>query len=253
MRIGICDDNEIDLNNMLTICQRVAPDHIVNTYSESGKLLKAISEGASFDLLFLDIIMPDLSGMELAREIEKAVPGTPVVFLTDSDAYAVEAFSVNALHYIIKSMTESALKECLRRLEEKQSLRKRVYIFGSAGIRHMVFEDEILYAQSDAHYFFVHLVDGSVIKARMTQSEIQDTLGRMFLPISRGLIVHVDFIRQLKPKSCILKDGREILLSRKSLDEIHAAYASYVFSQLSQRDNHIGQTRQPTEKSVAKK
>ena len=51
----------------------------------------------------------------------------------------------------------------------------------------------------------------------------------------------------------ILKDGREILLSRKNLDEIHAAYASYVFSRLSQRDNHIWKTRQPAEKSVVTK
>ena len=49
-------------------------------------------------------------------------------------------------------------------------------------------------------------------------------------------LVNVEFIRQLGPKSCVLKDGREILLSRKNTDEIHAAYAAYVFSQLSKRD-----------------
>ena len=54
--------------------------------------------------------------------------------------------------------------------------------------------------------------------------------------VSRGLVVNVEFIRQLGPKSCILKDGREILLSRSNTEEIHSAYAEYVFSQLSERD-----------------
>lgn len=60
----------------------------------------------------------------------------------------------------------------------------------------------------------------------------QDILGDLFLPVSRGLIVNVDFIRQLDTKSCTLKDGRKILLSRKNQDKIHSAYAAYVFSQL---------------------
>lgn len=233
MRVGICDDNKNDLIAMLEVFRRVAPNHAVDAFSDGRKLLDAISEGAGYDLLFLDIIMPEITGMALAREVGRIAPDTPVVFLTDSEDYAVEAFSVKALHYVLKPMTESALKECLHRLEERQSARKRVHIISSSGIQHMLFADEIQYAQSDAHYCNLHLSDGTVIKARMTQSEIQDTLGDSFLAISRGLTVNVEFIRQLGPRSCVLKDGREILLSRKNADEIHAAYAGYVFSRLS--------------------
>ena len=111
-----------------------------------------------------------------------------------------------------------------------------MHILSSSGIQQMIFADEIQYAQSDAHYCNLHLTDGTVVKVRKTQSEIRALLGDSFLPVSRGLFVNVDFIQQFKAKSCILKDGREILLSRKNLDVIHAAYAAYVFSQLSLRD-----------------
>jgi len=57
-----------------------------------------------------------------------------------------------------------------------------------------------------------------------------------FLLVSRGLVVNLEFIRQLGPKSCMLRDGREILLSRGNVEEIHSAYAAYVFSRLSRRD-----------------
>ena len=133
-------------------------------------------------------------------------------------------------------MTEQALRECLNRLKERQSARRRIHIIGSSGVQQILFADEIQYAQSNAHYYDLHLKDGTVIKVRMTQSEIRETLGDSFLPVSRGLVVNVEFIRQLGPKSCVLKDGREILLSRTNIDEIHSAYAAYVFSQLSKRD-----------------
>ena len=235
MRVGICDDNTNELKAMQALFRRTAPDYNVDTYSDGGELLRAVSEGTGYDLLFLDILMPQITGMELARELHRIAPDTPVVFLTDSDAYAVEAFSIEALHYILKPMTEPALKECLRRLEERQGARKRIHIISSSGVQQMLFADEIQYAQSDAHYYDVHMKDGTVIKARMTQTEIQNTLGDAFLLISRGLLVNVEFIRQLRPKSCVLKDGREILLSRKNADEIHAAYADYVFSRISRR------------------
>ena len=236
MRIAVCDDNSIDLKAIREVFRRVAPAHTLDIFSEGSKLLDAISGGRSYDLLFLDIIMPEITGMELARKIAVIAPDTPVVFLTDSDAYAVEAFSARALHYILKPMTEQSLNECLNRLEERRSARRRVYIVSSSGDQHMFFADELQYAQCDAHYYDLHLKNGTVIRVRMTQQEIRDTLGDSFLPVSRGLVVNVEFIRQLGPKSCILKDGREILLSRSNTEEIHSAYAEYVFSQLSERD-----------------
>jgi DNA-binding LytR/AlgR family response regulator len=236
MRIAICDDNSVDLNAIREVFHHTAPEHVVEAYSDGRKLLDAIAGGRAYDLLFLDIIMPGITGMELAREAGRIAPDLPVVFLTDSEAYAVEAFSVRALHYILKPMTEPDLKECLNRLEERRGARQRVHIISSSGTRQMLYADEIQYAQSDAHYYDLHLKDGTVIKVRMTQKEIRNTLGDSFLLVSRGLVVNLEFIRQLGPKSCMLKDGREILLSRGNVEEIHSAYAAYVFSRLSRRD-----------------
>lgn len=217
---------------MLALFHRIAPQHTVDVFADGMALLGAITEGICYDLLFLDIIMPGKNGLEMARELAELAPDVSVIFLTDSDAYAVEAFSVRALHYIIKPMTESALLECLNRLEEKQAARRRVHITSSSGLQQMIYADEIQFAESSAHYFAIHLVDGTVIRVRMTQSEIKDTLGDTFLLISRGLIVNVEFIHQLGPNFCILRDGRRILLSRRNIDDIHNAYAAYVFSQL---------------------
>ena len=66
------------------------------------------------------------------------------------------------------------------------------------------------------------------------QAEIEAALGDSFISVSRGLVVNAEFIRKIGSRSCVLKDGREILLSRKKRDLIHDAYGEYVFSQLTQ-------------------
>ena len=233
MRIGLCDDNKKDLEAMHVMICRTAPDHVVDSFYNSTRLLSAIKNGIRYDLLFLDILMPDLTGMDLAREISRISPDTSIVFLTDSSDFAVEAFSVKALHYLIKPLSEEGLAECLRRMhEKKQVVRRQINIMGSSGQQHMLFADEIQYAQSKAHYWHLHLTGGTFIITRMTQAEIMETLGKGFLPISRGLVVNADYIQQFGLTSCILKDGREILLSRSNRDMLHAAYGAYVFSQL---------------------
>ena len=233
MHIGLCDDNKADLEVMHEMICRTHPDHVVDSFSDSTQLLSAIKNGIRYDLLFLDILMPDLTGMELAREISRISPETSIVFLTDSSDFAVEAFSVKALHYLIKPLTEEGLAECLHRThEKKQVARRQIIIMGSSGRQHMLFADEIQYAQSKAHYWHLYLTGNTVVKTRMTQSEIMETLGKGFIPISRGLIVNADFIRQFGVTSCILKDGREILLSRSNRDMLHETYGAYVFSQL---------------------
>ena len=89
MRIAICDDNSMDLKAMREVFRRVAPAYTLDSFSDSRKLLDTIAGGTSYDLLFLDILMPGITGMELAREVGRIAPDMPVVFLTDSDAYAM--------------------------------------------------------------------------------------------------------------------------------------------------------------------
>ena len=232
-RILIVDDEPRILLLLQSLLK--ANGYEVESARDGASALDIVRKG-EIDITITDLRMSPMDGMTLFKEIKKIAPDMPVVFLTDSDAYAVEAFSVKALHYILKPMTEPDLKECLNRLEERPGARQRVHIISSSGTRQMLYADEIQYAQSDAHYYDLHLKDGTVIKVRMTQKEIRNTLGDSFLLVSRGLVVNLEFIRQLGPKSCMLKDGREILLSRGNVEEIHSAYAAYVFSRLSKRD-----------------
>ena len=119
-----------------------------------------------------------------------------------------------------------------QRVKGKQTVGRRVHLTSPSGMQQTLFSDEIQFAQSDSHYYNLHLRNISVIKVRLPQSDILKTLGDRFLSISRGLVVNVNFIRQLGTKFCILEEGREVLLSRNNLNAIHTPYAAHVFKQL---------------------
>ena len=121
-------------------------------------------------------------------------------------------------------------------MKGRQTVGRRVHLTSSSGMQQILFSDEIQFAQSDSHYYNLHLRNVSVIKVRLPQSEILKTLGDRFLSISRGLVVNVNFIRQLGTKFCILEEGREVLLSRNNLNAIHTPYAAHVFKQLTRGD-----------------
>lgn len=233
MKIGICDDNFNDVRSIASLLERMYPNYATDMYTEPSSMLSEIEGGISYDLVFLDIIMPNLSGIELAKRIRELLPKADIIFITDSRDYAVEAFSVNVLHYLIKPITEESLRDCMNRYHEKnRNKHQEILVRTASGGELLININNINYCESDDHYINLYISNGTVVRSRMTQKELSDVLGENFLTISRGLIVSIDHIRQLNRKSCILNDGREILLSRKRSEDIHKTYAALVFARL---------------------
>ncbi len=232
MLIAICDDDKDSIQLMKASLERNYPDYTVRVYTSPEALLTDARSGIRFDALLLDIIMPRLSGMELGREIRELSPETALAFITSSEEYAIEAFSLNALHYIVKPVTDEKLNDLMERIQREKSVPRQSVLIRSGRDDVMMRLDEIQYLECHDHYVFLNLRDGSTVRAYYNVSEIREILGDSFLMLSRGFIVNMDYIRQMKSKSCILKDGREILLSRKYLKEIHAAFDAYVFKML---------------------
>ena len=231
IRIGICDDSQEDLTLLKNMLARVCPNTEVRALSRAGGLLDAVDGGADFSVVFLDLYMPEMKGTDLAREIRLRAPDTDVIFVSNSADGAVDAFSIKALHYVLKPITEPALRDCLSRVQDKEKKRPAISVKSQHSSR-LVYLDEITCCESAEHYFRMNLKSGVSLPVRMTQEELLQSLGGDFLLLSRGMIVNMAFIQSMASKSCVLKDGRELLLSRKSAKAIRDAYDDYIFRML---------------------
>ncbi len=201
--------------------------------------LRAI-EDEQPEVAFLDIRMPGLTGLELARRIDT---GTHVVFVTAFDQYAVEAFDRDAVDYLLKPVTDERLAKCIERLRAKLAAAERApaldeviaklarAIPGAGGrlrwvralkgeLVHQIAVDDVLYFRASDKYTCVVTREGESL-IRMPLAELTSQLdAEVFWQIHRGTLVNMQEVaatrRDLAGRVYVkLKDGRtELPVSR---------------------------------------
>ena len=238
MRIGICEDDPGDLALLRDFLAELRGSDSIACFGNASGLLAAVRDGAAFDLLFLDVYLPDMKGTELAGTVREThpAPQPSVAFITSSEEHAIQAFALGAVHYITKPFTREAVVEALQRAERPHELRRGISVPAGDATR-FLYLDEIATCESRGHKVTLRLNSGDVISFYLTMSELRRSLDARFIGVSRGIVVNADFIERMGPKSCVLKDGREVLLSRGSAKEIRKAYQDYLFSRMVDRMN----------------
>ena len=152
-RIVICDDVEIERTLMKEILteyfDEIHREVSIIEYDSGEGLIADVEEGyLDMELLFLDIYMKKLNGMETARKLRVISCNVPIVFLTASPDYAIESYEVQASGYLLKPFSEEKLKTLINRIL-KTDMKRRVAIKSKRQYRYP-YTDEIMYIESDA-------------------------------------------------------------------------------------------------------
>ena len=134
MNIIAVDDEYLPLIDLEFAIKEAAPDASVLSFESSSAAAKFGSEN-HIDIAFLDINMPGLSGIELAKKLKESNPGINIIFATGYDEYAKESYSVQASGYLTKPITAEAVNDSLKHLrtpiETEPQIKLRVQCFGN--------------------------------------------------------------------------------------------------------------------------
>ena len=194
-------------------------------------LLDEIEKTGGFDLYLLDVVMPHMTGVTLARRIRERKERAEILFLTVSKEYAVEAFSVKASGYLIKPVNQSAFEDavldCIHRLSPENN--PSLLLKSKEGI-HRISICELVCVESFNHNQVCTLSDGSMLEASATLSELMEELKNfsVFVRPHRAYIVNMDFIRRLTARELLLTDGKRIPISQSRYGEIKNSYFTYM-------------------------
>ena len=113
LRIAICDDEQTCLDKTQAMLEQYGADNglefAAETFFGSSALLDCVESGERYDIYLLDIYMPGVSGMSVATELRSKGVRSPIIFLTSSTEHAVEAFGVDATHYLLKPYTQQLM------------------------------------------------------------------------------------------------------------------------------------------------
>ncbi|WP_336636439.1 response regulator [Lysinibacillus fusiformis] len=236
MRIVLVDDEYLSITRLKTLLEesKVPGIEVVGEYTDS---LKAMDEIQSLQpsVVFLDIVMPDMDGLALGEKIQELLPDVEIVFTTGFDQYALDAFNLHAVDYLLKPIQISRLEKTLERLEQINNKHKKssmnstiINLFGGL---HVVLPDgqtQILkWRTSKAKELFAYLLN------HRDEIIYRDTILELFWPesdrdkASKQLYTAIYTIRQtlknyglegVQISSPLLNSGYKLLLEQTVVD-----------------------------------
>jgi DNA-binding LytR/AlgR family response regulator len=215
-----------ELSWLLRADPRVAQ---VRTASSGADALRALDAG-EIDVVFSDISMPGLDGMELARVIARFTERPHVVFVTAHDQHAVDAFAVDATDYVMKPVRADRLAEAVRRVvaaseppalqgsQESARSEDETIPVELGGVTRFINRSQIRYAQAQGDYARLHTDTGSHL-IRVPLSNLEERWGTAgFVRIHRSTLVslsHVKEVRMEHGRCSVVLDGVELQVSRR--------------------------------------
>ena len=224
----IVDDNEIDRLTVLSFAKRFPNLTIIGSFADSTEALLAI-ENNKIDILFLDIDMPGISGVELRKKANQ-VPAC--IFITSHPEFAVESFELDTLDFIVKPLKFDRFEQTIRRITDFFDIKNKANLFESSIGGDVIYIKEgheqtkvklheILYLEALKDYTLIitpqkrHCVlssIGTLLKENHFQS---------FIRIHRSFAVQKQFIQKINTQEIILNNNISIPIGRSYKDNLN--------------------------------
>lgn len=231
MTIAILDDDLNEINKIQDLIFNIQGDYRVEHFQSGRALIEAINQGETFDLLLCDIFMEEENGMDTAREVRRISPQTGIAFITCSREHAVDAFSMDALHYVVKPVQQEDIIEVFQRMERKTDPRHILAILINRTMN-ILYQDEIIRVESHGHNTVISCANNSVYSIRKPFYELNKMLDDSFIQIKKGLTLNMHHIIRMTFRECVTRDGFTYLLRRDQAKEIRERYFAFVRQEL---------------------
>ena len=226
LRIAVCDDEKANIAKIQSVIAEIKGNYQVDVCQTGEALLTAVRQGAVYDIVFCDIYLHEENGLDTARRLQALSPGTSVVFTTTSTEHALEAFSISALHYLVKPIRTEDVIEVFRRFGMKKEPRHTLTLRIERNVT-VLFQDEIVRVEGQ-HQRTLIFVNDTMFSIWKPYGEISALLDDSFLRIKKGVSVNMRCISQMTAQKCVMKDGCTFLLSRSTARENRERYFRFL-------------------------
>ena len=176
-------------------------------------------------ILFLDIEMEKMDGIALAREIRKHNRQMQIIFVTGYMEYIQEGYDVEALHYLLKPVSQEKIDSVLDRAVECLKTADAVLLVESGGEVLRLPLKEIRFIESNRNYNIIHADND--YEVRGTLSELEAKLDEAFVRVGRSYLVNLNYVRRIGKTELILNTGEKLPVPRGSYKKLNEAFIKY--------------------------
>lgn len=229
--IAVCDDVQADRETIVEMTQEICEEgHIapmISGYENARDLLEAVEGGECYDLLLIDVLMPEQDGMELARVLRSQDDRVPIVFVSCNREMALYGYEVAASRYLGKPLDREKLKEAVRYCYRQRQKTRDLFLPVDGSLR-KVAPKEIYYIE----------IVGRKRRIRMEKEEWDTSLsigelekrlaGMGFVRCHQSFLVNCRYVQSFRTSSMELTDGRSIPVSKHRIKKVRKFFFDYM-------------------------
>ena len=230
MRIAICDDEVKICEMLIGKVKKFFPGVETISYTSGKELL---DEKAFPDILLLDIKMPDISGIEAAKELRNRNFYNIIIFITGEEEEVFNSFDVQPFHFLVKPVEDHKLKSVLDNAIRELSHRKNTpidknnYINIQSGTSHIRVDlSSLIYAEVYNRKTILHMKKEN-IEYYGQLSALEKLVGEDFFRIHRSYLVNMRYVSRYDRTTLRMINGDELSISRRLYDDFLNAYMEY--------------------------
>ena len=240
LRVALCDDEKNELDKSAALLEgylRARPDLTaqVETFRSGSALLGRAEDTGGFDLYLLDILMPRLSGIDIARRLRRLGDGGEIIYLTSSNDFAADSYDVLAFFYLLKPVEAAKLYAVLDEAVEKLRRRRNegLTISTPEGKRRLSFV-RILYVERVNRRMRYYCTDGNLdsqtIRASFKETAAPLLADRRFCLCGASFVLNLQHVTGVRGQTALLDNGQTVTLPRSAAAEFKRAWGSYWLS-----------------------
>ena len=230
MRIAVCDDNPKELERIKGCFCRIQGYDLVCSYFDSTSTVMEIlkTENSPYDLYILDIEMPGMNGLKLAKSIREKDSRALFVFLTSYTRYMKDVFDVVTFDFIEKPISDEKLLQILERAATYLNITSQHFSFCYRASRYSLKYDRILYIEKKGRQALIHTFE-DVYKTNMTLEEIWKQLNpKSFVHIHSSYIINLYNLDRKDNEIAIMRNGEKLHITKGYRRELAMRHYEFV-------------------------
>lgn len=225
LNIAICDDEKIFTDKLKKRLLDYNNDFQIDVFQLGRKLLE---NPVKYDLIFLDIEMPEMNGMDIAMELRKIKYEGHLVFLTSHMEFMPDAFKVKAFRFLGKPVNDLDFEETIKECEKEILNNKKLIVHSTDGIKFINLNDLICF-ETVKYYTYLYTKEGS-IETRKSMREWMDILGtEHFIQVHKSYGVALRYIDTIESDFIVMKYTEiRVPISRRKAGNVKKAFFDYI-------------------------
>lgn len=235
IKIGLCDDTYLYIEQLSKILNDISISKKIDTEIttfNSGKDLVNFCELHKnyFDILFLDVLMDEINGIDTAKLIRKLSSNVYILFVTVSKEYALDSYSVNAYSYILKPFAYDSIESKFLELCNKVHLDKKniIYVKSKQDI-YTINLNKVVYFESNLRKITANMNNKDTLTFYNKMSSLEENINSsVFIRCHRSFLVNLAYIKNIIGSELVTIDNKTLPISKKYLNSTKEAFTNYI-------------------------